>query len=84
MLNDTALETNKSQYIGANPKPSHIVIPPSPPFTSHSVKHKYCAYSFIYMSGWPWILCMLNLHAASIVLHSAPADGSQWNTWATN
>ena len=24
------------------------------------------------------------LHAASMVLHRAPAEGSQWNTWATN
>lgn len=23
------------------------------------------------------------LQAASIVLHNAPEDGSQWNTWAT-
>ena len=25
----------------------------------------------------------LTLHAASMVLHNAPAEGSQWNTWAT-
>ena len=35
-------------------------------------------------SIWKYQGIKLTLQAASIVLHSGPADGSQWNTWATN